>query len=64
LDSADAARAAPIELALAGEGAMIGSYDLPIAAQTVERELVIATGNLREFPRVDGLVCENWSQPV
>lgn len=62
-DSADAARAALVKGALASRGAMIGSYDLLIAAQALERDLVVATGNLREFSRVDGLVCDDWNQP-
>jgi tRNA(fMet)-specific endonuclease VapC len=34
--------------------------DLLIAAQAVARDLVLVTGNLREFRRVPGLRCENW----
>jgi tRNA(fMet)-specific endonuclease VapC len=42
------------------KGQMIGPLDLLIAAQAVSRELVLVSGNLREFRRVPGLLCENW----
>ncbi len=38
----------------------IGSYDLLIASQAVNRGLILVTNNLKEFSRVDGLNLENW----
>lgn len=31
-----------------------------IAGRARSRGLVVVTGNLREFARVDGLRCEDW----
>lgn len=42
-------------------GQVIGPYDLLIAAHARSLGLVIVTGNLAEFRRVDGLRCEDWS---
>ncbi len=42
-------------------GQVIGPYDLLIAAHARSLGLVIVTGNLGEFRRVDGLRCEDWS---
>lgn len=41
-------------------GERIGPYDLMIAAQAKTLGVVLVTGNVREFSRVDGLVVENW----
>jgi predicted nucleic acid-binding protein len=38
----------------------IGAYDLLIAGHARSRGLVVVTGNLREFNRVDGLRAEDW----
>lgn len=46
---------------LAQRGELVGAHDLWIAATCVGRGLSLATGNLREFGRVPGLVVENWS---
>ncbi|MXW73934.1 MAG: type II toxin-antitoxin system VapC family toxin, partial [Chromatiales bacterium] len=39
----------------------IGPYDLLIAGQARARNLVLVTANSREFQRVKGLECEDWS---
>ncbi|PZR07475.1 MAG: VapC toxin family PIN domain ribonuclease, partial [Azospirillum brasilense] len=39
---------------------VIGPYDLMIAGQARSRGLVVVTGNLSEFGRVEGLRCEDW----
>jgi tRNA(fMet)-specific endonuclease VapC len=41
-------------------GCAIGPYDLMIAGHARSRGLVVVTGNLGEFRRVDGLRCEDW----
>lgn len=62
-DSADAERAALLKGALTARGAMIRSLDLLIAAQALERGLVVVTGNRREFACVEGLILEDWRAP-
>lgn len=57
----DAGVAADIRAALEGAGAMIGPYDLLIAAQALARKLILVTNNEREFKRVPGLKVENWT---
>jgi tRNA(fMet)-specific endonuclease VapC len=52
--------AGAIRAELAGRGTPIGSYDVLIAAQARSEGLVVATGNVREFKRVQGLRVENW----
>ena len=52
----------PERAALERKGASIGLLDLLIAAQAVARGLVLVTDNLREFRRVPGLRCENWTR--
>ena len=46
---------------LASRGELIGAHDLWLAANCVGRGLSLATGSLREFGRVPGLVVEDWS---
>ena len=62
-DEAAAAHAGNITADLARKGALIGPYDLLIAGHARSRGLIIITGNLREFLRVDGLRAEDWLAP-
>ena len=55
-----AAHAADIRADLERRGQVIGGYDLLIAGHARSRGLVVITGNLGEFERVDGLRCEDW----
>ena len=59
-DASAAAHAAEIRASLAAKGRTIGAYDLQIAGHARSRGLIVVTGNLREFGRVDGLRCEDW----
>jgi len=46
--------------ALESAGRVIGPNDLMIAAHARSLDLVLVTGNFREFSRVRGLRVENW----
>jgi len=59
-DSAAAAHTADIRATLERQGTPIGSYDVMIAGSARSRGLIVVTGNLREFNRVDGLRSEDW----
>ncbi len=59
-DSAAAGHAADIRASLERRGASIGAYDLMIAGHARSRGLVVVTGNLGEFGRVEGLRSEDW----
>ncbi len=59
-DSAAAGHAAEIRASLERRGASIGAYDLMIAGHARSRGLVVVTGNLGEFGRVEGLRSEDW----
>ena len=59
-DSAAAAHSANIRATLEQRGAPIGSYNVMIAGHARSRGLIVVTGNLREFDRVDGLRSEDW----
>lgn len=50
-----------IRAALKRQGKMIGGNDLLIAAHARCLGLTLATNNMREFGRVEGLKSENWS---
>jgi tRNA(fMet)-specific endonuclease VapC len=59
-DSDAAAHAGEIRADLEQRGKVIGAYDLLMAGHARSRGLIVITGNLGEFQRVDGLRCENW----
>lgn len=42
------------------KGTPIGVYDVLIAGQAVNRNLILVTNNVREFSRVDGLTWQDW----
>ncbi|MDZ5650699.1 type II toxin-antitoxin system tRNA(fMet)-specific endonuclease VapC [Nitrospirillum sp. BR 11828] len=46
------------------KGRVIGPYDLMIAGHARSLGLVVITGNLDEFRRVDGLLSEDWLSPA
>jgi tRNA(fMet)-specific endonuclease VapC len=59
-DDAAAAHSAEIRASQGRRGLAIGGYDLLIAGHARSKGLVIVTGNLREFTRVEGLRAEDW----
>ena len=59
-DSRAALHAGNIRAALESRGEMIGAYDLMIAAIARSQGLILVTGNMREFERVEGLRVERW----
>ena len=59
-DSAAAGHAAEIRATLERRGTPIGAYDLMIAGHARSKGLIVVTGNLREFDRVEGLRSEDW----
>jgi tRNA(fMet)-specific endonuclease VapC len=60
-DSKAAAHAGDITAELEKKGASIGPYDTLIAGHARSLGLMVITGNLGEFRRVDGLRCEDWT---
>ncbi|MDT8390475.1 MAG: type II toxin-antitoxin system VapC family toxin [Lentisphaeria bacterium] len=50
-----------IRLALEKQGSMIGAMDLLIAAHARSLGAKLVTNNLRDFGRIEGLECENWT---
>lgn len=60
-DMAAAAHTGQIRAELARRGTPIGPYDQMIAGHARSRGLVVVTNNTREFTRVDGLRCEDWT---
>lgn len=59
-DAAAARHSGNIHATLAKSGQIIGAYDMLIAGHARSQGLTVVTGNLREFQRVEGLLCENW----
>jgi tRNA(fMet)-specific endonuclease VapC len=59
-DAPAAAHAAEIRADLQRRGQKIGAYDLQIAGHARSQGLVVVTGNLTDFRRVDGLRSEDW----
>ncbi len=60
-DADDARMGGVIRSRLEAVGCPIGPYDLLIAGQACARQVVLVTANTREFLRVEGLDCEDWS---
>ena len=59
-DAGAASHAADIRANLERRDQTIGGYDLQIAGHARSRGLIVVTGNLGEFNRVEGLRCEDW----
>jgi len=61
IDSAVAKEYAKARHQLDAKGSPIGPLDLMIAAHALALGTILITNNLREFRRIDGLRCEDWS---
>jgi len=61
-EDADSQVAGSVRAALEGVGKPIGAYDLLIAGQALRHQLTVVTSNVREFSRVKGLVCQDWTR--
>ncbi|MGC2475311.1 MAG: type II toxin-antitoxin system VapC family toxin [Candidatus Sulfotelmatobacter sp.] len=62
-EDADAQVAGSLRAALEAVGKPIGAYDVLIAGQALQHQLVLVTANASEFARVKGLRWEDWSKP-
>ncbi len=51
-----------IRMELEKKGTPIGAMDLLIAAQAINKGLVLVTNNESEFRRVKGIKLENWTK--
>jgi len=60
-DRAAAEHYAEIRTHLEREGAPVSPNDLIIAATVRAANATLVTANLREFPRIPGLLCEDWT---
>jgi tRNA(fMet)-specific endonuclease VapC len=49
-----------IRTELERQGAIIGPYDMQLAAQALTRDLIFVTNNTAEFSRIGKLKLENW----
>lgn len=59
-DRRAATESARIRYQLEVRGEKIGAYDTLIAGHALSRRLIVVTGNVSEFSRVDSLAVENW----
>ena len=59
-DQAAAERAAEVRAALEKTGSTCGPYDLLLAGHALALALPLATHNVREFARVEGLQVDDW----
>ena len=60
-DAEAASHSGDIHASLARAGQVIGAYDMLIAGHARSLGLKVITANIREFGRVEGLRCEDWS---
>lgn len=58
----DARYAGEIRNTLERMGRPIGTYDVLIAGQALNRKLTLVTANVKEFGRVKGLAWEDWGK--
>ena len=59
-DDSDAEKYETIRADLSKAGILIGPYDMLIAAQALDKDLILVTNNVNEFKRVKGLKIEDW----
>lgn len=53
---------AELRVALEAKGTPIGTPDAMIAAHALSLDVTLVSNNLREFRRVPGLRCEDWTK--
>jgi len=63
-DDQDAETAGNLRASLEAIGRPIGPFDVLIAGQAVRRSATLVTANAREFGRVPGLACQDWTKPA
>lgn len=56
----DAEVAGKLRAELSHKGTPIGTYDIQIAAQAIQNNLILITHNVKEFKRIDRLRYEDW----
>ncbi|WP_439259223.1 type II toxin-antitoxin system VapC family toxin [Lonepinella sp. BR2930] len=56
----DAKQAGKIRAELTKQGTPIGTYDVQIAGQAINRNLILITHNTKEFARINKLRFEDW----
>ena len=61
-DDKDAIQYGLIKSKLRKSGNIIGPIDLLLAAQSVSKELILVTNNVREFQRVETIRIEDWTK--
>ena len=59
-DNSDAEKYGIIRADLSKAGKLIGPYDMLIAAQALDKDLILVTNNINEFKRVKGLKLADW----
>lgn len=60
-DDTDAIDYGRLKTDLRKQGRIIGPIDMLLAAQALNKELILVTNNVKEFERVKGLKIEDWS---
>jgi len=61
-DQEAARSAAQIRFVLESRGMVIGSLDVLIAGTALSRNAVLATNNVKEFSRIEGLKLVDWTR--
>ena len=61
-DDDDARAAGLINAELKASGMPIGSYDVLMAGQAIQKNLTLVTANISEFSRVKKLTWQDWSR--
>lgn len=61
-DDEDARAAGLINGELEATGKLIGSYDVLIAGQAMDKDLILVTANVSDFARVKGLSYQDWDR--
>ena len=62
-DARAAEEAGRIRAGMRAQGQMIGTLDILIAAQAIVGDMILVTGNLKDFRRIPALKLESWAGP-